>query len=64
MAGGKLGHLGEAAGYRQPTYRVTAQVFQRPADEITHVDEGMVRQCVEALHRALGGGARRGGNMV
>ena len=39
MAGRELGELGEAAGQRDPRDRVAAQVLERAADEVAHVDQ-------------------------
>ena len=59
----ELGHLGEAAGDGDPRHRMAAQVFQHAAGEVAHVDQGMLGQAVEALHRRLGGRARGAGDM-
>ena len=64
MAGGELGELGEAAGDGQPRDRMTAQIFQCAADEIAHVDQGVLGQTVKALHGALRGRAGRRGDVV
>ena len=64
MAGGELGQLGEAAGQGQARHRMPAQVFQRAADEIAHLDQRLLGQPVETLHGALRGRAGRGGDMV
>ena len=47
MAGGELGELGEAAGQGQMRDRMAAQIFERAADKIAHVDEGVLGQIVK-----------------
>ena len=64
MPRGELRQLGEAAGERQPRHRMAAQVFERAADEIAHVDERRLRQVVETLHRLFRGRAGGGGEML
>ena len=64
MAGGELGQLGEPAGQGQLRDRMAAQIFERAADEIAHVDEGMLGQIVKQLHRALRGRAGRRGDVA
>ncbi len=63
MPGGELGQLGETAGDRQPVDRMGAQIFERAADKIAHVDQPVVGEIIEALHGALRGGARRRGDV-
>ena len=63
MAGRELGELGEAAGQRDPRDRVAAEIFERAADEVAHVDQRELGQAVERLHRALRGRAGGRGDM-
>jgi hypothetical protein len=57
VAARELGQLAKAPGQRDPPYRVTAQVLERPADEVAHVDQRDVRHAVERLDAALRGRA-------
>ena len=52
----ELGHFGETARDRNPRDRVLPQIFKHAADEVTHFDQGCVRQSMHALD----GGLRRG----
>ena len=63
MAGGELGELAEAAGEGHPRDRVAAQILERAADEVAHVDQRQLGQTVERLDRALRGRAGRGGDV-
>ena len=63
MAGRELGELGEAAGQRDPRDRVAAQIFERAADEIAHVDQRELGQTIERLDGALRGRAGGRGDM-
>src|SRR5579883_2570707 len=63
MAGGKLRHLAEAAGERQPLDRMAAQIFERAADEIAHIDERDLGKTEAALNRGLRGRTGAGGEM-
>ena len=56
----QLGELGEAARQREPGHRMPAEILQRAADEVAHVDQRDLRQPVQDLDRALRGAARRG----
>ena len=49
MPGRELGELAEAAGDGQPRHRMLAQIFERAADEIAHVDQRHLRQIVHRL---------------
>ena len=64
MTGGQLGELGEPAGQGQTRHRMTAQIFQRAADKIAHIDQRLLGQSIKPLHGLLGGRAGRGGDMV
>ena len=59
----ELGDLGDAAGDGDARHGMGAQIFQRAADEIAHVEQRRLRQIVERLHRRLRGAARGAGNM-
>src|SRR6185437_12315988 len=60
MALRELRQLGEAAGQRDALDRMAAQIFERGAGEIAHVDERDLGQAEEALHRRLRARAGRG----
>ena len=53
----QLAELGRAAGHRHPRYRMAAQVFQHPADEVAHVDQRLLGQTQMGARRRLGGAA-------
>ena len=59
MALRQLRQLAEAAGKREARHGMAAQVFERAADEIAHVDERRLRQPEEALDGGLRGRAGR-----
>src|SRR5579862_7387890 len=56
----QLAELAETAGDGQTLDRVAAQILERAAGEIAHINQGNVGQLVEALHRRLGGRAGAG----
>ena len=51
----ELGHFGESPRNRNPRDRMLPQIFQHPADEVAHFDQGRFGQFVNALHRGFGG---------
>ncbi len=55
MAEGELRELAETARHGEAGNRVTAQVFERAADEVAHVDEGDLRQGMQLRRRRLRG---------
>ena len=63
MALRKLRHLAETAGQRQALDGMAAQIFERAADEIAHVDERRFGQVEQPLHRSFRGRAGGGGKM-
>ena len=60
----ELRHLGETACNRDPWDRMMLQIFQHPADEIAHFDQGCFREPVKALHGNLGCIPRRAGDVL
>ena len=51
----ELGDLGDAAGDGDARHGMGAQIFERAADEIAHVEQRRLGQIVERLDRRLGG---------
>jgi len=60
---GELRHLRDATGDRESRQRMLAQIFERPADEIAHVDQRDFGQAVKLLHRGFGSRSGRGGHV-
>ena len=50
----ELRHLGDAARNGDPRQRMSAQIFQHGTDEVSHVDQRGVRQCMKLFDRPLG----------
>src|SRR5262245_44324818 len=63
-AGGQLGDLGEAAGDGQARQGMPAQIFEHPAREVAHIDDGDVRQLIEPADTRLRGRAGAGRHML
>ena len=59
----ELAHLGKPARDRDARHRVAAEVFQRAADEVAHLDQRLVGQAVETCGGGLAGGAGAGGDV-
>lgn len=58
MPGGQFGQLGEPSADGQPLHRMPPHVLQHGAREVTHVQQGDLRQPVLGHHRLLRGRAR------